>query len=148
MPYLNQQPEDQRKLHAEVTQIANQRILVTLFAITTFGVVQGWILPQISHTLGTDVGGFVFGISIVLCLIIFGLFLLNHSLGQVRRIFTSYLVVTGASKWEQDWKRYRHKFGTTAYTKPFTFYVFVGFELITTFLPFIWPEVYGLKLAR
>jgi len=147
MPLSKPTAEDQRKLHAEVTQITNQRFLLTLFAITTFGVMQGWILPQVPHSPGADVGGFVFWISIILCFILFFLFLLNHSLGQVQRIFTSYLIVTGASIWEQDWKQYRQEFRTFAYTKPFTFYVFVVLEIAATALPFIWPDVYGLRLA-
>jgi hypothetical protein len=147
MPLSEPTVEDQRKLHAEVTQIANQRFLVTLFAITTFGVMQGWILPQTSHTSGAEIGGFIFAVSIVLCLILFGIFLLNHALGQMQRVFTSYLIITGASKWEQHWKQYREGGRHFGYTRPFTFYVFVLLEIITTVLPFIWPDVYGVQLA-
>jgi hypothetical protein len=147
MPLLSPTTEDQRKLHAEITQIANQRFLIALFAITTFGVVEGWILPKLPTTPGAEIGGFVFAISIVLCLLVFGLFMLNYALAQMQRVFTAYLIVTDASKWEQDWKRFRSESGSYwGYTRPFTFWVFVFLVVIITGLPFLWPDVYEVQL--
>jgi len=143
MPLSVPTTEDQRKLHAEITQIANQRFLLAIFAVTTFGVVEGWILPKLPTKLG---GGFVFANSIILCLLIFSLFMLNYGLAQMQRVFTTYLIVTDASKWEQDWKRFRGERPYWGYTRSFTLWVYVFLIIVSTGLPFIWPDIYGLQL--
>ena len=71
----------------------------------------------------------------------------NHYLDSMLRIFTTYLIVTDKSGWEQDWARYRknrrYYFG---YTKAQTI-VFLSLIFISTFWPWIVAKaIYSLKI--
>jgi hypothetical protein len=136
--------EDLRKIHAETNQIANQRFLLTTASITIFGVMISWALPESGPSAGTPVGSLVCGISALLSVVLFALYLLNHFLKGMQRICTAYLVTTKASKWEEDYEDFR-KSPHYGYTKPQAI-IFLLLNLISTFFPFIFARMYSLKL--
>jgi hypothetical protein len=83
--------EDKRKLHAEVNQIVNQRILITTFSVTVFGVMIAWMIPKSAPQPNPNIEVFVYIGSIILSLTLMVLFLLSVYLTYMLRIFTSYL---------------------------------------------------------
>ncbi len=135
--------EDVRKIHAEINQIVNQRLLITTIAITIFGVVIQLIIPKKAPTVGSEINPSIFIASILLIFVLLLLFIYSYWLKGVLRIYTTYLLVTGKSDWEHDWERYR-KGWYWAYTKTQTvFFWFLG--LISCILPFIIAYVYSLN---
>lgn len=141
---LSPNKEDVRKIHAEINQIVNQRFLITTFAITIFGIIASWMIPKNTPDVGSNIGAFTFAASILLIIMLFILFLLSHFLKGMLRILTTYLLVSGESNWERDWKEYRKK-GHWAYTIPQTG-VFLGLGFLSTIFPFVLAYVYSLKL--
>jgi len=109
-------PEDQRKLHAEINQIINQRFLLTTLAVTVFGIIAAWLLPKERPQPGTSVGLFTYAGSILLITLLFVLFFFLHRLRAMSKTLAAYLVVTKQSRWEQDWAEYRKK-GYFGYTE-------------------------------
>jgi len=97
---------DLTKLHAEINQLVNQRFLLTTLAVTVFGASAGWILQK-NRSGEIDVGWFTYGASLLLLFVLAGLFLLHQRLLSQMRIFTTYLLVTKASPWEEHWEKYR-----------------------------------------
>jgi hypothetical protein len=137
--------EDVRKIHAESNQIVNQRFLITTFAITVFGVIGAWLIPKNTPAAGSDLGAFTFAGSILLISLLFILFLFNHFLRGMLRIYTTYLLATNKSDWEHDWERYR-KEKYLGYTKAQTI-VFLALGILSTVYPVILAEVYSLNIT-
>jgi hypothetical protein len=133
-----------RKIHAEITQIANQRFLLTTAAITIFGVITAWMIPKEAPHMGDPVGGFSFFVATILCVLISALYGFSYILLAVQRIFTTYLVESEASEWEQAWKRFR-KIQYFGYTKAITL-IFIVLIAIAASLPFIFKEIYELRV--
>jgi Na+/melibiose symporter-like transporter len=143
MALLGPNAEDLRKIHAEVNQLVNQRFVLTTVAITVFGFVMAWMLSRISGDSGA-VGAFVFVLSAVLSGLLFALFVLSHLYKGMIRVYSTYLKVTGASQWEEDWSRYRQS-SYLGYTKPQTI-VFLVLNGLTVGFPFLIGWVGGLRL--
>jgi hypothetical protein len=143
MPLKGPEPDDVRKLSTEITQIVHQRFLVTTTAITIFGVVIAWTLPQVPRTVGDPVGPLIFALAVLLEVLLFALYLWGHILKIVMRTFTTYLIVTGKSGWEADWEEFRKKtyFG---YTKMQTL-IFIILEAMTLGLPFLLANIFSLN---
>ncbi len=138
--------EDERKLHAEINQIVNQRFLLTTLALTLFGVLTAWMVPKESHDQAdTAIGVFPFAISIVLSTLLFSIYLWSHLLKNTMRVFTSYLAVSGKSNWEIDWREFR-KERYSAHTVPQTimFIILVGMSVI---FPFGLSGVFHLNIT-
>ncbi|MCK9382010.1 MAG: hypothetical protein M0P95_13235 [Sulfuritalea sp.] len=138
--------EDLRKIHGEVAQLINQRFLVTTLSITLFGVVTAWVLSKVPSTAGQPVGGLVYALSILHIALLLVLFGLQHSLKRMLRMFSTYLVVTEASEWEQDWKTFRAEMNYFGYSKPIAF-VYLFMSLVVCVLPLGLVEFYGLTYA-
>jgi len=134
---------DVQKIHAEINQIVNQRFLVITIAVAIFGVVGTWLIPKNTPSTPNDESVLlaltVLG-SILLTSLLFMLFIVSHCLTRMLRIYTTYLIVTNKSDWEQDWKRYREKkyFG---YTKTLTIF-FLFLIGLSTFIPVIF-SIFG-----
>lgn len=101
--------DDVRKLHAESTQILNQQHLITAAAITTFGVVIAWHLPDMEGGAPLD-SPFVLHGSFLLLGLLALLFLWSSALTGIVRMYSEYLVMHGQSGWEADWRDYRRRF--------------------------------------
>jgi hypothetical protein len=102
MPLRRPNEDDRRKLHLEITQVVNQRLLVTTFAVTVFGAIVTWSFPQMeSGKVSFPERPFV--ASVVLNLILAALLWLHHELILWLRTLTTYLEETAESGWEQDW---------------------------------------------
>lgn len=136
-------PEDKQKIHSEVNQIVNQRILLTILSVTIFGAMVAWLIPKTSPSQAASVGGFVYIASVLLTVVIFALFLLSHHLTNMLRLFTTYLVETGSSNWENDWSSYRDKFGYFGYTKPQSL-VFLILGALSAGFPFLLWAAYPI----
>jgi hypothetical protein len=89
MPLLPPSPEDQRKIHAEITQIVNQRLQLTTFAITLFGVIGAWLIPKSSPPKGSDLGDFTFAATDLLITLLFAIYVYSHVLKGMLRVFTT-----------------------------------------------------------
>ncbi|MCU0916382.1 MAG: hypothetical protein MUC88_17735, partial [Planctomycetes bacterium] len=61
MALLQPNTEDTRKLHAEVNQIVNERLLLTILAVTVFGTMIAWLIPRNPPESKTSVGMFAYG---------------------------------------------------------------------------------------
>lgn len=109
-------PDDVRKLHAEVNQIVNQRFLLTTLAITIFGVLCAMMVQIERPTGGGD--PFSFAATILLSVLLAVICWWSHLLKNTMRIFTTYLAETGLSGWESDWAQFRRAGPYFAYTKP------------------------------
>jgi hypothetical protein len=96
--------EDERKLHAEINQIGNQRFILTTLAVTLFGVLTTIMVPKPQGA--SDIGVFPFAVSAVLSILLCAIYFWNQTLKNTMRIFTSYLVETKKSQWEQDWTEF------------------------------------------
>ncbi len=147
MPLKGPNPEDTRKLHAEINQIVNQRFLLTTLAITVFGVMAAWLIPKTTPSPKSDVGLFTIAGSTLLTFLLGALYLFNHFfLKGMLRLYTSYLLVTESSGWESDWETYRNNFkGYLGYTKGQAF-VFLLLGVISTVFPFLIALGYSLSL--
>jgi hypothetical protein len=138
--------EDKQKIHAEVNQIVNQRLLLSTLAVTVFGAMAAWLIPKSPPDPGSDIGTLIYIGSILLTVVLFALFLLTHHLTYMLRIFTTYLDVTEASSWETDWAAYRSKFKYLGYTKPLAI-IFLLLGILATGFPFLLWVAYSLTLA-
>jgi hypothetical protein len=136
-------PEDERKLHAEINQIVNQRFLLTTLALTLFGVLTAWMVPK-DGAHDADIGPFPFAISIVISVLLFSIYFWSHMLKTMMRVLTSYLAETGKSGWEVDWREFRQD-GYSAHTKPQTI-IFLVLITMSTIFPFVLSLVFSLKI--
>jgi hypothetical protein len=120
--------QDQRKLHAEITQIANQRVTLVTVAIALLGVVLAWTFPRelpsggaasaSAAAAGKVIASTAFYSSALLYVLFFVIFWYNFRLTRNLRMFTTYLMVTGASVWERHAVAYRQVHGSRVYTFP------------------------------
>ncbi len=139
---------DKAKLHLEVNQLVNQRFLLTTLAVTIFGVMVAWTLPEPSvndvKTSGSPIGAYRLSLTALLQVTLFLIFLLGHNLSKMLRILTTYLEVTKKSNWERDWCRYRTS-PYMGYTKPQSI-VFLALGVFTTSIPLLLPLVFPFVL--
>ena len=132
--------QDERKLHAEVNQIVNQRFLLTTLAVTVFGVITAWLIPREAPSTPEPLGAFRFAAAVLLETMLFLLFLLGHMLSGMLRTIASYMEVTKASEWEQAWRTFRQR-RYLGYTKPQAI-VFLALGVLGAGTPFaIWASV-------
>ena len=118
MSLLGPTDYDIQKLHAEITQIVNQRVVLTIFSFTIFGVITAWIFQSHTPMQGEDFHSIYFWGSMLILIILLIIFYYNYILRKVLRTYTSYLVKTDSSNWELDWQKYRTKYPRyIAYTK-------------------------------
>ncbi len=137
---------DATKLHGEVNQIVNQRLLITILAVTIFGVGAGWIVEKANAT-ASDVGWITYGISLLLLLVLLALFCLHQALKVQLRVITAYLSATGQSQWEQRWEIYRklrRRVAIRAYSGAQAM-VFLLLGIAAGALPFLVQVAFDLK---
>jgi hypothetical protein len=70
MPLKGPNGEDERKLHAEINQIVNQRFILTTLALTIFGILIVLMVPKDTPISGAN-GEFPFAVSVILSLLLF-----------------------------------------------------------------------------
>jgi hypothetical protein len=143
---LGPSQEDQRKIHAQINQILNQRFLLTTLAITLFGVIASWLIPKAPPSSHQPIGGAAYALALVHSTITFTLFLLQVLLRGTLHLYTTYLVVTKTSGWEQDWTTLRKNRPYTAYSKPISI-VFALLNVLIVIFPFTLAIVYDLDLS-
>jgi hypothetical protein len=85
-------------------------------------------------------------VSIVLQSLLFGLYYWNHLLRNTMRILTTYLIATGKSGWEADWKEFRSRGQLTVYTKPQAF-VFMALDAFAFAFPFILAWLFSINVC-
>jgi hypothetical protein len=144
MPLQRPTDEDKRKLHSEINQIANQRFLLSTLAVTAFGVMTTWAMRE-SPTPGSDLGWLRYLASIILLVVLFGLFYLMHRLRATLLIISSYLIKTKSSGWEMDLKRYREE-AYASYTKAHTS-LFLVLGILAISIPFTIAFAYHLSFV-
>jgi hypothetical protein len=135
MPIKGPSTEDLNKIHTEINQIANQRMLLTTVAVTVFGFIVGWLLDRAPDSQKTgNLGGMIYMTAISSFVILFMLFFTSHILRSKLRIFSSYLRNTKKSGWEEDWKNYRATFSYSGGTVA-QMWVFLVLGLILVIIP-------------
>lgn len=103
--------EDQRKLHAAINQIDNQRLWLSTIAIAFFGTTVGVAVSR-GRLSEQDISSTVL-ISALTMIVLLALFVYSLFLKWMLRELTTYLVLRNASRWEEDRRHYREHFGTT-----------------------------------
>lgn len=147
MPLAKPESEDLRKLHAEVNQILNQRFILTTTAITIFGAILSsmvWVARSPVPAAEQVIDRFEFTMATVLSCVLFGLYLLSHSLIRMARTITSYLIETKSSVWEIAWQQF-HREPYWAYTKPQAM-IFMALNFVGAAFPFLHSITYGLAI--
>ncbi len=138
-------PEDVRKLHNEINQIVNQRFTLTTLTVTVFGLMIAWLTPKGQPPLNNGKEVITYMGAVLIIIVIFVLFLLTWYLGNMLRVFTTYLNVSDASGWEKDWSLYRRKYSYDGYTK-FQSWMFLVFGFIAMVYPFFIGITIGPRL--
>jgi hypothetical protein len=124
-------PEDISKLHAEMNQYINQRLVITTTAITIFGVVMGWVVFGLSATTQNGVKIQTQPVSLLLptALLTVLVIMLWHCQAVVKQmhILSAYLELTGSSNWEKQYQQFAksRKF-TTQDDLPFIIFATLG----------------------
>lgn len=143
MPILGPTNEDVEKIHLEVNQIVNQRLVLTSLAPTIFGVMASWIVSKPASDI-KDLGLFIYLIPILILAVLLILFFLTYNLSKMLRIFSTYLDVNSTSNWEKDWANYRKHFFYLGYTKSQAIIFFV-LGLASTVFPFLLVKIFSLS---
>jgi hypothetical protein len=145
MPLKGPTKEDERKLHAEINQVGNQRFLLTTGALTLFGVFIALMVPKDSLQSANDTPQFQFALSAILSLLLLGIYFLAHQLKNTMRIFTSYLIETKKSGWELDWRRFRSgSYSYFVYSKSYAI-VFLTLNAFGFIFPYFVVWIYHLR---
>jgi hypothetical protein len=101
---------DRIKVQGEITQIRQQQFTITLAAVTFFGVVAAWILPDKRGPLAAvgneDLGGLAFALSVGLLFILVVLFFWIRRLTIMVMILSAYLEVMKVSAWEVHYNEF------------------------------------------
>ena len=149
MSLIGPKPGDITKIHAEINQINNQRFLLTTAAITVFGVMITIIMSKPLPTSGSNLDPFVFIGSVLLLSVLMVLYIYNYILQRIVKVYTTYLIVTGVSSFEQDWRFFRLDRGrnfSSIYIRTYSS-VFLLLGMITLIYPFLVSLVYGLYMG-
>jgi len=98
----------------------NQRFITTTTAVALFGVavpVLGQIILSIvAANPDHNVGKLSYTVTFVLNLVLGSLFSLHVVLKKYARVLTTYLDVSGLSKWEKHWAAYRRDHAHVGYS--------------------------------
>ncbi len=126
--------EDQRRLHAEINQLLNQRFVVTTTAITVFGAFCALMLPKDGAGQQGAALMLFWGAGFLLAFL-FALFLWNRMLTYSQATLARYLLLKKGSTWESDWDKFsKGKLPATA-TLQTAVFLFLGL------LTFLWPLI-------
>lgn len=132
---------DKDKINSEVNQILHQRFLLSSGTLTLF-VGYAAILAQTSLTT-RDGRTFLVISSGVLLLVLCILFTQSYFLRRLQRTYGAYMRLTGASRWEQDFNKFR-KLGYFAYTKVEAL-LYIVLTSLSAVMPFV---LLGLQQAQ
>lgn len=136
-------PSDVTKLHAEMNQYINQRLIITTTAITLFGVSIGWIVFGSSTATGLEIRPVTFLLPTILLLVLLVLLVYCQVILGNMRIIAGYLRQTQSSPWESAYQELARekRFITQDDVFPMMFAV-LGFSvgLIVFLLWFSFPE--------
>jgi hypothetical protein len=146
MPLKKPNQEDQRKLHAEINQINQQRLILSTLALTVFGLVIAWMLPKQYPISIKRIGGFEYSVSVLLSWLLFALFVLSYTLRTMLRVASLYLIETGASGWEADIADFRKEHGYVGHTKPQAA-LFISLILAAAAFPFLLAWIYSAEVG-
>lgn len=103
----NPTPADITKLHAEVNQYINQRLVITTTAITIFGVSIGWLVFGSSNANSIiEVKTITFLLPTILLVVMFVLFVYCQVILSNIRIIVGYLRATNQSAWESAYQSF------------------------------------------
>jgi hypothetical protein len=131
--------EDQEKINLEVNQILNQRFLIATAALTLFGGFCALGLQFRPRPERTEI--FYLGFTGLLILLLQMLYLQSFFLRRLHRTYGTYLRLTGGSRWEVDFDRFR-RFGYFAYTKSETV-LYVSIQFLGSFMPLLFSWIDG-----
>ena len=132
----NPSEEDIRKIHTEINQLANQRFVLSTFAITLFSVVVAWQLRVKVEKFET-LTYVAYSFQTLLAILYF----VNFHLLRKCRMLTSYLVISETSQFEIDWIKYRNRFNYFGYTTAQAT-VYGLLSLLTGLMPWIFSGQY------
>lgn len=122
--------EDRRKLHAAVNQWVHQRFLLTLTATVASLIGLIYLVSLEEVNLET------FAISLLMLVGLAVLYFISHCLKCAIHQYTTYLRLTGGSRWESHLAAYRQRFTTRLFTIPHAA-IFLGLGALAGLWPFI-----------
>lgn len=102
-------PADISKLHAEMNQYINQRLIITTTAITLFGVSIGWIVFGSSTASGIEIKPAIFFLPTILLIVLFVLLVYCQVILGNMRIISGYMRQTQSSQWEKAYQEFAEK---------------------------------------
>jgi hypothetical protein len=137
---MNTKPssEDIVKIHAEINQYINQKLIITTTSITIFGVVMGWVVFGLSSTQIPDIQmqpeSFLLPTALLVILAIM-LWYCQEILKQMH-VLSTYLCATDSSVWE---KQYRYFSRSEEYTtqEKLPLIVFATLGILTITIPIV-----------
>jgi hypothetical protein len=101
---------DAAKLHSEINQYINQKLVIVNIAITTFGVVMGWVVTGLPTNIDGGSQIRVQPVSLLLpavLLIVLAIMLWYiEAINKQMHILSTYLIITRSSKWEERYQRF------------------------------------------
>ena len=100
---------DVAKIHAEINQLRNQQFLITIAAISFFGVSAAWLLPDktlLQDSKRVEAAVFSFALTIGLLFTMGLLFFWLTRLSNMIARLSTFLVARGLSNWEVFHARY------------------------------------------
>jgi hypothetical protein len=101
---------DTAKLHSEINQYINQKLVIVNIAITTFGVVMGWVVTGLPTMIDERSQILVQPVSLLLpavLLIVLSIMLWYiEAINKQIHILSTYLIITRSSKWEERYQRF------------------------------------------
>lgn len=139
MPLAKPNAEDRLKLGAEINQIINQRFLISMTALTLFGLIVGWLVAQ-RH----QVDAFDYIAMTMLLIFLFILYFYSHQLKWQMHLLAAYLIQTSASGWETDWLAYRDGRLTRFNSAIFQDVLFMVLGIMAGLFPFVMMILVGV----
>jgi len=142
---------DAQKLHGEINQLINQQFLITLSALTLFGVMNAWEILGV-HSLYNDspIDTFPdFYIFLPVCCLMLLMILvlwLNH-LVTINLRLAVYLVVNNLSRWEKQIDMFQSSHNFKFSQRNSMLWVFLVLGIISFCSPVFLAEEYLLELC-
>ena len=102
--------QDAAKLHSEINQYINQKLVVINIAVTVFGVIMGWFMAGVSSAKRGGAGIAVHPVSLLLPTMLLAVLAIMlwyiEAINKQMHILSTYLTVTRSSKWETHYERF------------------------------------------
>lgn len=102
--------QDTAKLHSEINQYINQKLVIINIAVTVFGVIMGWFVAGISPAKAGGARIVVYPVSLLLPTMLLAILVIMlwyiEAINKQMHILSTYLTVTRSSIWETHYQSF------------------------------------------